>query len=1020
VFCLFLGSPAHAAEVQGPIHKGGDWTAEDRAAWMDASQSLSGATFQKWYLDHAKSNTFYRASLGNTRENRPLEYSTVFQRQAYYDALSAAIEYGPDTPPAIRGVRFFHATATITSRGLLGYVETHSAQSATPVFGLPAATIALVKDLNAQLFAVNVGVLKKLFYVWKQPRAPRLSNPEKPMAPLDFDLQMVELEQQTVQDSLSKTSTSAAAVDGLNQALGKAQFLNVGMRGWAKWAADAGHTKSDFRDIQWRKAIGRAVVFQFHGKSESEYLDYMARQSPRDAAAAEAPDRLNPPDPATPGDREFTVLGSWQSPAGAMRQLTELRRKDAALQVEVFPPASGSKYWRVVSATYADSATARQAVRDARRAHLANDAYAYRLPAAKAGASELAAYAPSVKLGTLPPLQGSRPDQIATTSANRLVTLGRYATLSEAQAQLDALRLRFPEVPMQLFQGPPDAQRYAIVLASFVTEEGERDARAIARRMGIPSSSVEATVLTQASLAQWQAVAGGKLEGVTHAAEVVTKCFKAGNVTVGQLHGCSHYWVTSRILAACILQSDCQVLPDQIDVDGFLKAQGLTLNSPLSIDTKDFPLPVDTAGLDRLRSSLQSCLNADRGREDQFRTCIAPVLDLPQFKPAKDCMAAANNDLQGCFVKLVGVDSAAIGCMVRKVHDPTAAVACVGVKESDQLRDLQVCIQSERSAGDIAKNCMVSMLPKQAQAATECLAKAGDGAGSLSECVSKFDPKAGKMVQAASCLEAAKDDQARLRCAGPLLGGDAGRIVTCYKGGDVATEQMLSCAMAGKPGVAGVASAVACVQGAKDALSAVASCGAGHLDPKVVAVASCASQASGDTTKLASCAAVSFVPEEYRGLATCATTSQSVVGFGLCAAGPRMNAEWRMAAECAATSGGVPVTFAACTGGRLTIAELTKCFTGKIGGTDGCFGENNTLVKAFTDVGRGLDHLGGQIAQVGDKTVREMGNAIHDIGGAIAQLATTPGNAIQNFFQQRGNDLHNAAHWVVCATGIGC
>jgi hypothetical protein len=107
--------------------------------------------------------------------------------------------------------------------------------------------------------------------------------------------------------------------------------------------------------------------------------------------------------------------------------------------------------------------------------------------------------------------------------------------------------------------------------------------------------------------------------------------------------------------------------------------------------------------------------------------------------------------------------------------------------------------------------------------------------------------------------------------------------------------------------------------------------------------------------QLAGCAAGAVLPPDAARMVSCATTSQGPTSFALCAAGPAINEEWRIAAECAVETGGNPVGFAGCTAGRLTIRELTKCFSGQIG--KDCFGPNNTFVvtlsNAFNDLTKG-------------------------------------------------------------------
>jgi hypothetical protein len=108
-----------------------------------------------------------------------------------------------------------------------------------------------------------------------------------------------------------------------------------------------------------------------------------------------------------------------------------------------------------------------------------------------------------------------------------------------------------------------------------------------------------------------------------------------------------------------------------------------------------------------------------------------------------------------------------------------------------------------------------------------------------------------------------------------------------------------------------------------------------------------------------------------------------------------MNEEWRIAAECAVQSGGNPVGFAGCTAGRLTIRELTKCFSGQIG-TD-CFGPNNTIVKYLNDEFNDLTHGPGR------------NNEIVKAIEAIGQITGGPNSVINNPGQLTGgpNSLIN-------------
>jgi len=97
-----------------------------------------------------------------------------------------------------------------------------------------------------------------------------------------------------------------------------------------------------------------------------------------------------------------------------------------------------------------------------------------------------------------------------------------------------------------------------------------------------------------------------------------------------------------------------------------------------------------------------------------------------------------------------------------------------------------------------------------------------------------------------------------------------------------------------------------------------------------------------------------------------------------------MNEEWRIAAECAVQSGGNPVSFAGCTAGRLTVRELTKCFTGEIG--KDCFGPNNTIVKTLNNAYSDLTQGPGENNEI-VKAIR----AVEEITGGPNSVINNPG-----------------------------
>jgi hypothetical protein len=284
------------------------------------------------------------------------------------------------------------------------------------------------------------------------------------------------------------------------------------------------------------------------------------------------------------------------------------------------------------------------------------------------------------------------------------------------------------------------------------------------------------------------------------------------------------------------------------------------------------------------------------------------------------------------------------------------------------------------------------------------------------------------------------------------MSGDGAKIAACAAGGK---DKMVSCLLGDKPEYKAAAQVVACVQGGRDASSLIANCSEFLIkDAKTRAALACAADAGSDRNKLLGCAASSVLPPEVARYAACAATSQGPTSFALCAAGPIMNEEWRIAAECAVQTGGNPVGFAGCTAGRLTLKELTQCFSGK-----GCFGPNNTIVKFYSNAFKDLLHgpganneivmalhrlqeatggpnsvinnpnqifggdnsmfrkpgqvFGGENSAV-NKAARDIGtaaeHALHDVGKTGEKAAQDTGKAIETGAHDAGRAVEQGAH----------
>ncbi|WP_213290445.1 hypothetical protein [Bradyrhizobium sp. sGM-13] len=416
-------------------------------------------------------------------------------------------------------------------------------------------------------------------------------------------------------------------------------------------------------------------------------------------------------------------------------------------------------------------------------------------------------------------------------------------------------------------------------------------------------------------------------------AKNVIACYKAGNETVADMYACAGVWVTPRILTLCFLQADCPVIDDRINASSVVNnALGPdNLNTKLSIEMK-YVLSVPN------RRDIEEC----KGTGSATVECVAPRMIHESMKPLTDCGTITEDKGKAlCLSKQVSKELLSVTeCMSAKGGGTAAFSECTESLPWAKVQDVQKCAISA-SANAKVDCLLVGADPAQRELA-KCLSSASGQAAVALDCLSKSNPQMADKIAVASCAANAVDKTAAASCFTTVLDGDAKKIAECAKGGK---DKMVSCLLGDRPEYKAAAQAVACVQGGRDASSLITNCSDFLIkDPKARAVLACAAQAS-DSSKLAACAASTVLPPEVARYAACAATSQGgATNFALCAAGSQMNEEWRIAAECAVQSGGEPFSFAGCTAGRLTLRELTKCFTG-----GSCYGPNNTIVKAYTN-----------------------------------------------------------------------
>ncbi|ACK86095.1 hypothetical protein Mchl_5335 [Methylorubrum extorquens CM4] len=167
--------------------------------------------------------------------------------------------------------------------------------------------------------------------------------------------------------------------------------------------------------------------------------------------------------------------------------------------------------------------------------------------------------------------------------------------------------------------------------------------------------------------------------------------------------------------------------------------------------------------------------------------------------------------------------------------------------------------------------------------------------------------------------------------------------------------------------------AIGCITQSGGQANVFASCVAGgfvtnQLSRDQQVVFNCAMYSGGNAQQFGTCTAQQFfgnklTPEAQVALGCAIQSGGSVQAFGGCAANQflnlNLNPEQQIALQCVVQSGGQPYVAAGCTASQLTTRELQKCFTNGIGGSDGCFGNNNDLVGRNGFVVRNIAALAG-------------------------------------------------------------
>lgn len=541
--------------------------------------------------------------------------------------------------------------------------------------------------------------------------------------------------------------------------------------------------------------------------------------------------------------------------------------------------------------------------------------------------------------------------------------------------------------------------------------------------------------------------------------EKVIACFRSGafgdrTVSIEQMRDCSGVWVTPKAFLRCALESGCPVIEDtatgRVALDQMLAAEGLTRRDPLVLNPQLLPLLPDS-------TTIEECQEA-AANENEFLTCSARRTAGGRYDALLDCFAKESEGADlACFAEQL--DNAnmniLIGCMAGgaptpdKVLDCTlnpnirseaegirncidsasddAAVDCLTVGFSSEQQEIAQCLAGGTSAEQTAEclaqlspeagrakelagcladgsksslDCATDVLPPALNGAAECVA-AGNGPSDWSSCAAAA-VAGSERAAAITCLSGAENELKAFACLAENSGSDPQGIGRCVLGSD--PTAVAACFLDDKPEVKAFQDFYRCANNGHDPAYLVENCTEGLFDAKTSQGLACALRAEGDRTALVTCAAGAALPPDAARLVGCATSSQGATDFALCAAAPGMNEEWRIAAECAVQSGGVPITFAACAAGRLTVRELTKCFNGKIG--EDCFGKNNTIVvgvrNALQDLTQGPGKNNEVVVALG--ALDDLTGGDNSVINNPGQLAGGPNSLVRNPGQIWGGD----------------
>ncbi|MBN3747119.1 hypothetical protein G3N96_17015 [Burkholderia sp. Se-20373] len=491
-------------------------------------------------------------------------------------------------------------------------------------------------------------------------------------------------------------------------------------------------------------------------------------------------------------------------------------------------------------------------------------------------------------------------------------------------------------------------------------------------------------------------------------------------------------------VVGCIKDSSCEAVVPRF---GYTPAQ-LSSDIALMGQIAQATISVDPGGIDFLNkdqtkivAEFKACQDKRNAKDPGAEACFVNLGLNDQEKAAYACVenAGADRDKQfQCAIdknKAVAAGVNQAKCLRDAGADPATLDAaklatCTGLDVAQAKATLENtaakvdCARQQVSPLDVAEKCIDSV-PPTVKATLVCARLARNGAAVDQLANSCLPAGTADKAATAACLVSAATDAERLACVPDFMGSIDPKVqgaLACASSlastSDPA-QALVACVPASGKTAAEIAKAAECLSKASTQVEQAACVATGvGADPKTVATVTCLAKSGGDNEAMVACAAGAALPPNVAKVASCASESTGETDFAICASGLKMSPEWRIAAECAAESGGVPVTFAGCTAGRLTVRELQKCLSGQIGTEGGCFGPSNDVVKAINTVGNDLTH------GLGDNN--DIRVALGKVTEPFKTLVNGFVDGVQHAAQQVGNAVGGAAHWVGCRIGIGC